>query len=214
MRSLPVSAKMRSAEVARTIGDLRCPSKLLTSSATKKRVSALLEQADSAKVGSDKAFLDYPCTWWTEKSAAPPAFEFPTCSLLFAKVAAMMLRIVALLILLVCVPALDLEAANPAGRWSGSWSSSSTGHKGPLRAKIRQVDSNTYRALFVGRFAKVIPFAYPAKLERVPGTCNTYRSSTRLPLLGEYRMTANVSANRFQATFRGKKDAGVFQMSR
>ncbi|MCA9136715.1 MAG: hypothetical protein KDB00_08150 [Planctomycetales bacterium] len=119
-----------------------------------------------------------------------------------------------MLLLCLGLPSLTLEAASPAGRWVGTWTSSSTGHHGPLRARIRPVDSDTYRALFAGRFAKVVPFVYPAKLERVPGTCDCYKSTTRLPLLGEYRMTATVTANHFNATFGGKKDAGIFQMSR
>jgi hypothetical protein len=119
-----------------------------------------------------------------------------------------------LLVLGVCFVSANLDAASPTGRWSGSWSSASTGHQGPLRAHIRQVDSDTYRALFTGRFAKVVPFIYPAKLERVPGTCDRYESSTRLPLLGEYRMNATVTPNRFNATFQGKDDQGVFRLSR
>ena len=108
----------------------------------------------------------------------------------------------------------DLQAASPSGKWRGSWSSQTTGHRGPLRARVRPIDRDTYRATFVGRFAGVIPFVYPAKLERVPGTCNCYSSRQRLPLLGEYRMTATVSRDRFQATFRGRKDRGTFDLSR
>lgn len=107
-----------------------------------------------------------------------------------------------------------VDAGDPSGQWSGGWRSESTGHQGTLKARIRSVDNNTYRALFTGRFAKVVPFVYPAKLTRVPGTCDCYQSTTRLPLLGEYRMTASVKSNRFVATFRGRKDRGVFDMSR
>lgn len=126
----------------------------------------------------------------------------------------MSLRLVVVLLFLFALPSLDLHAADPSGRWAGSWSSSETGHDGPLRARIRRVDEDTYRALFAGRFAKVVPFVYPAKLERVSGTCNCFQSTTRLPLLGEYRMTATVTAHHFDANFRGKKDLGVFRMSR
>ena len=105
-------------------------------------------------------------------------------------------------------------AASPTGRWVGSWSSSTTGHQGALRARIRQKDADTYRALFAGRFARVVPFVYPAKLQRVPGTLDRYRSSTRMPLLGEYRMTAQISGNQFQAWYAGKRERGVFRMTR
>src|SRR6056297_3148322 len=62
----------------------------------------------------------------------------------------------AILITVIAVGASD--AASPQGRWSGTWTSESTGHRGTLKARIRQVDANTYRAIFMGRFAKVIPF--------------------------------------------------------
>lgn len=106
------------------------------------------------------------------------------------------------------------QAASPSGKWRGHWSSQATGHSGVLRARIRQVDANTYRALFSGRFAKIVPFIYPAKLQRIPGTWNQYQSRTRLPLLGEYRMTATVGENQFHARFQGRRDGGVFQMQR
>lgn len=83
-----------------------------------------------------------------------------------------------------------------------------------MRARVRAIDSNTYRVWYAGRFAKVIPFVYPAKLKRVAGTTNVYSSSQHLPLIGEYRMTATVSSGQFQARYTSKKDSGVFQMSR
>ncbi|NNE01487.1 MAG: hypothetical protein HKN47_29590 [Pirellulaceae bacterium] len=124
-----------------------------------------------------------------------------------------LLTLILLTVACVCGDTLA-SAASPTGRWSGGWSSESSGHKGPLRARIRPIGPDTYRALFVGRFAGVVPFVYPAKLQRVPGTSHCYTSSQRLPLLGTYRMTASVSSNRFYARFRGKKDVGTFDMSR
>ena len=108
----------------------------------------------------------------------------------------------------------NVQADSPSGVWRGRWNSQSTGHRGPLRARIRPVDSDTYQALFVGRFAGIVPFVYPAKLHRVPGSCDCYTSSQRLPLLGTYRMTANVTSNRFYATFGSQKDQGTFDMRR
>jgi hypothetical protein len=108
----------------------------------------------------------------------------------------------------------SLSAASPTGKWRGSWNSGSTGHSGPLKAHVRKVDHDTYRALFVGRFAGVIPFAYPARLDRVAGTANQYTSSQRLPLLGTYRMNATVTSNRIRANFRGGRDSGTFNLSR
>jgi hypothetical protein len=108
----------------------------------------------------------------------------------------------------------SLSAASPTGKWRGTWNSGATGHSGPLKARVRKVDQDTYRALFVGRFAGVIPFAYPARLDRVKGTDNQYTSSQRLPLLGTYRMNATVTSNRIWANFRGGRDSGTFNLSR
>lgn len=108
----------------------------------------------------------------------------------------------------------SLHAANPAGKWRGSWSSQTTGHAGPLKARIRPIGGDRYRAVFVGRFAGVVPFVYPATLQRVPGTGNCYTSSQRLPLLGTYRMTASVTDRSFRATFQGRRDRGAFRMNR
>lgn len=103
---------------------------------------------------------------------------------------------------------------SPVGVWRGTWSSRSTGHQGPLRARVRQLDSHTYRAWFAGRFAGVIPFVYPSKLSRVPGTANLYQTSRRLPLMGNYRMTATVTPGRFDAQFQSRNDQGTFRMTR
>ena len=108
----------------------------------------------------------------------------------------------------------NAPAASPVGKWRGSWSSQSTGHTGALRARIRQTGPDTYRAVFAGRFAVVVPFVYPAKLKRVPGTCDCYQSTQRLPIVGTYQMTAHISPHRFYARFQSKKDVGTFDMSR
>lgn len=83
-----------------------------------------------------------------------------------------------------------------------------------MRARVRQIDQDTYRAWFVGRFAAVVPFAYPATLHRVPGSFHVYRSSQRLPLMGTYQMTAAITPGRFDASFRSRNDQGSFQFVR
>lgn len=105
-------------------------------------------------------------------------------------------------------------SADASGVWRGSWHSSPTGHRGPLNARIRQVSPDRYEALFYGRFFVVIPFAYRATLDRVPGTADLYYSSKRMPIVGNYQTTARISGGSFQATFQSAKDSGVFQMSR
>ncbi len=104
--------------------------------------------------------------------------------------------------------------SGPTGVWRGKWTSQSTGHQGPLGARIRPAGSDQYTAWFYGRFAKVIPFAYRASLTRVPGTADLYHSTKRMPLLGTYETTARISQGQFNANFVADQDRGVFIMSR
>lgn len=117
-------------------------------------------------------------------------------------------------LLLVLVFGVTANAASPTGSWRGRWLSDGSNHTGTLGARIRPTGADSYRAMFYGRFAVVVPFIYRAELHRVPGTCDCYTSTRRLPLLGEYRMTAHVSDHRFYAKFRGKSDQGTFDLSR
>lgn len=106
------------------------------------------------------------------------------------------------------------DAASPVGRWKGSWSSGSTGHKGALRANIRPSDHGTYQAVFAGRFAVIIPFIYRTELVPIAGAPGQYYSSKKLPLVGTYKMQATISSSSFYATFTGGKDQGIFRMRR
>jgi hypothetical protein len=120
----------------------------------------------------------------------------------------------ALLALLVITPSALADYTNASGRWRGNWSSAESGHRGPLRAVIRETPAGGYRALFVGRFAGVVPFAYRADLHPVAASPGHYASVKRLPLLGEYHMQATISGGYFRAEFAGGRDVGVFQMVR
>ena len=113
------------------------------------------------------------------------------------------------------------SAETTVGKWRGEWRSESTGHHGPLKARIRQVDEDQYRAVFTGRFFKVIPFIYPTTLERIHNptagedeTVEHLSSRQKLPFLGTYRMQATVGEDRFHATFEGRRDSGTFDLTR
>ncbi len=112
----------------------------------------------------------------------------------------------------VASPAEVAVASSPEGKWSGQWRSEATGHQGPLKARIRKLDNDRYRAMFRGRFFAVIPFIYPTTLQRSGDS--SFTSSQRLPLLGTYKMKAEVTSDQFKATFEGRRDTGVFELSR
>ena len=117
-------------------------------------------------------------------------------------------------ILLSMLWANDGRAETPSGRWRGTWSSSASGHRGALRARIQDLPDGSYKAVFAGRFAVFIPFIYRTELYPVAGSPGRYVSSKRLPLLGTYTMDASVGSGRFYATFRGGRDTGIFSMDR
>ena len=43
-------------------------------------------------------------------------------------------------------------SADLSGRWAGHWENNNNPHKGPLRANLKKINSDQYRATFSGRF--------------------------------------------------------------
>lgn len=108
-----------------------------------------------------------------------------------------------------------LRAEDPAGRWRGRWSSGTTGHSGPMRARVTPVGDGSYKAVFAGRFAGVIPFVYRADLQPTESWNGTvYVTEKRLPLLGSYQMNAIIPGNAFNANWSAAGDTGQVNMQR
>lgn len=108
-------------------------------------------------------------------------------------------------------------AEEPTGVWRGRWNSQSTGHSGPVRARIVAQPDGSYSARFSGRFAVVIPFTYRADLHPVdlPYGSTWLVSEKKLgPVLGSYRMQAIQTGDQFSADFHAGRDSGRFEMQR
>jgi hypothetical protein len=109
------------------------------------------------------------------------------------------------------------EPPELSGSWSGYWVSDKNGHTGPLHGKFTQLDAETYRVRFHGRFAKVIPFWYSTKM-RVAGTSDDVvllsASQNLGPLLGTFQTTATATATSFDAQFTSRGDSGRFVLTR
>lgn len=121
-----------------------------------------------------------------------------------------------LALLLLASATASAQPPDLSGRWSGRWVSETNGHTGPLNARFRQIDADTYRVAFRGRFAKVIPFWYTTRLDAVATGDGVVvlAASQRLPLVGTYSTTATATATHFDAAFTSRKDAGRFILSR
>jgi hypothetical protein len=104
-----------------------------------------------------------------------------------------------------------------SGKWSGYWVSDRNGHTGPLRGRFRQLDADTYRVAYSGRFWRVFPFWYATKMQVVgvgDGVVQLTASRNLGPGLGTFTTTAFATASTFDATFSSRKDSGRFVMTR
>src|SRR5687767_5746251 len=96
------------------------------------------------------------------------------------------------LVALVALPSVSLaQYPDLSGKWSsGYWVSDKNGHNGPLRAKFTQLDCDTYKVTFRGRFAVVIPFRYTTTMDMVGAGDGVavLTAEKRLGPLGTFRM--------------------------
>lgn len=109
------------------------------------------------------------------------------------------------------------NASDPVGKWKGEWKSGKTGHRGPMRANIRQQPDGTYKARFTGRFAVIIPFTYQTELQPSidsDGQLHLRANKPLGPIMGSYSMDSIVSPSSLNGSFRAAKDVGTIQMRR
>ncbi len=102
------------------------------------------------------------------------------------------------------------------GRWRGNWQSYRSGHQGKLNAQFRRIDSMHVRAKFTGTFGKIIPFRYRPVLNIVheePGLM-ILQGTRKLPFGGNFDYYATVSGSQFSATYRSRRDNGIWQLQR
>jgi hypothetical protein len=117
-----------------------------------------------------------------------------------------------------CAFSTTASAAPPelSGQWSGYWLSEKSGHTGPLHCNFKQLDAETYRVRFHGRFAKVIPFWYSTKMHVAGATDGAIllSASQNLGLFGTFQMTAAATGSDFDASFTSRSDNGRFVLFR
>jgi hypothetical protein len=122
---------------------------------------------------------------------------------------------VLVLCLLMLAPA-SAFAQDLTGCWRGTWDDCKSGHSGPLRATVNKCDDQHYRAVFTGRFFKVIPFRFATVLE-VTGQADVkvlLSGESRLGPFGTFRYSAEATSANFTANYSSRRYEGQFLLSR
>lgn len=126
------------------------------------------------------------------------------------------MRLALALLALGLLPAVSFAQPDLSGKWSGYWVSDTNGHTGPLHAKFTPTGDDSYRVVYRGRFAKVIPFRYATMMDVVGRGDGVVVLSAEKPLgpFGTFRTTATATNTSFDATFSSRRDNGRFVLRR
>lgn len=119
----------------------------------------------------------------------------------------------AIVLCLLLIPTAD--AQDLSGRWKGTWTSAANSkhreHSGPLRVHLTDNGDGTYRGVFAGRFAKVIPYFYRASVTQYG---NQVVSTKKLGPLGDYRMQLSSGPNRLNGSWTAAGETGAINLRR
>ena len=109
----------------------------------------------------------------------------------------------------------DTASAQEPQRFAGEWRSSSSGHHGPMRARLTPT-ADGYDMRVLGRFAAIIPFTYKTHLDVVGATPDgpILAAEKKLPLFGgSFKTTGVLTPSGFNAEYSAMKDSGRFTLA-
>lgn len=106
----------------------------------------------------------------------------------------------------------------PEGPWTGSWTTTSNGHTGDLRAIVKESKKKPgeYQFRYHATWAKIFSGGYTVSYP-VTKSGRTYHvtGEENLGIFGTFGHNGKIQGNNFDATFSSKKgDIGVFEMKR
>ena len=109
------------------------------------------------------------------------------------------------------------HADGPEGRWpNGSWFDNKSGHQGPLRGDLQPTNEGNYRAVFTGRFAKIVPFRFATTLSVVgqEGDKTYFAGESKLPLFGRFTYSGVADEHHFNMQYSSRRWQGDFNLDR
>jgi hypothetical protein len=110
-----------------------------------------------------------------------------------------------------------LDSTGLSGRWTGTWTSESTGHQGRLRCIVTPRGGEAYDARFHAIYCGIIPFESSVRLTAVErGGMWRFRGEKDLGWVagGAYTYEGEADSEKFMARYVSAKDRGAFEMTR
>jgi hypothetical protein len=108
-------------------------------------------------------------------------------------------------------------ATDLSGCWTGTWCSSTSGHRGPLQASFCRINAAQYQVEFRGRFFKILPFHYSVTLDVVSDDGQSVElagDSYLGRMFGTFHYQAQANECEFTANYSSCEDRGRFEMRR
>lgn len=106
----------------------------------------------------------------------------------------------------------------PEGPWTGTWTTTSNGHTGDLRAIVKESPKKPgeYQFRYHATWAKIFSGSYTVSFPaRKQGNSVAVDGEKKLGAFGTFGHKGKITGNRFDATFSSEKgDIGVFEMKR
>ncbi len=110
------------------------------------------------------------------------------------------------------------ETVAPAGPWVGTWTTTTNGHTGNLRAIVTPAEDKPgeYDFRYHATWARILSGSYKVRFPvRRSGGVHRIDGDQKLGIFGKFRHRATISKNRFEATYSNDKgDLGAFEMKR
>jgi hypothetical protein len=102
------------------------------------------------------------------------------------------------------------------GGWRGRWVDNYSGHEDVLRARFRPTRNGNYRAVFTGKFAKVIPFVFTTKLHVIEHNDGqvVMSGTSRIMGISSFTYHAVADGQSFNAQYSSRRWAGEFHLNR